>query len=471
MTDDDVLDEPLTTERFGPPQPAPRPSLFERLRDRLATRRALSRSSSAYDDSVQIVSGSGAPLRPGRARLEVVRRRQEALRGEGMQVQGEPVQSRFAMPVAGDAADPGIDPELGLGPLPDAMSPLGGGATPMPRVPAPPPLPAAAGMPPPKPRMEMPPLPPRRPGDPITPISGATMPPPRHTLGSTLGELPPPRLPGQPPASLPPRPIPDPLGEALSEFDRAAAAPGAVGEPRAWRPREVSQDAAAAPPRRFAGAAPSVRPGPSPVQLREGRRLLALFGAAALLMLVVGVASGRTTSPLPSSSSSARSAPPPRPAAQPSQPAARTSSPPTQLTVGPSAQSSQPAAPPAGTLTGTKVLGDGGTGFQIKDFRYGVHPNDFRIVLDMEGAGGSSPAPKVTIGFLDSTTLVIALDGVVPAGSTGQLPSGNPVVSVTLMQSSPVPGATAYQVKLAHPVTFGAFYALSPLRLVLDLAG
>jgi hypothetical protein len=436
LTDEDVLEQPVPVERFGPPQQAPRPSFFERLRDRFATRRALARSSSAFDDSVQIVSGTGAPLRLGRARLEVERRRQEALRMDPGTVPG-------GLPPAHDAE---ADDELsGLGPLPPLATPLRDMATRMPR-------------------------------------PGTQVPPPRHTLGSALGEVPaPPRMPLPPsapapraslPSAAPPRtPMPDPLGEALSSLDRDHAVPV---ESRPWRPRELPAEMVGGmATHSVAGRPAETAPqrGPSPSELRDGRRLLGLFGAATLVMLIVGIASGRTTSPLPASTGapSARSSTPAAPA--PTHPAARASSAPSQITLGPPAQQQQQAPAAGAQLTGLKVLGDSGSGYQVKGFRYGIHPNDFRIVLDLDASGSASGTPKATLGFLDSTTLLIALDGVVPAGSTGQLPSSNPVVSVTLLQQSPIPGATTYQVKLAHPVTFSAVYATSPLRLVIDIAG
>ena len=469
MTDDDVLDAPMQVDRFGPPLPAARPSLFERLRDRFAVRRALSRSSSAYEDQVQIISGLGAPLRPGRARLEVERRRQETLR---MDPGGIPDEA-----IAGfDVEEDDVDPELGLGPLPPLPTQFS--STPMPRPPSRPVVPGQMALPGTSitdPR--------RPPGDEtVPPVHRVPMPPPRHTLGSALGEAPTPTRPPLPPLPpLPPAtplsppapPVPDLLGEALSEYDRE---PGTVYEPRPWRPRDLAGDHPAAPPvsptpRRFAPAPPDAaeRQRPSPSQLRDGRRLLALFGAATLVMFIVGIVSGRTTSPRPASST-APSATAPAPAhSQPSTSQKRSSSS-SQTVIAPNPQASQAPGGTTPQLTGAKVLGDSGSGYQVKDFRYGVHPGDFRIVLDLDASGAASGTPKATVGLLDPTTLLVVLDGVVPAGSTGQLPSSNPVSAVTLLQQSPFPGATTYQIKLAHPVSFSAGYVTGPLRLVIDLA-
>jgi hypothetical protein len=321
---------------------------------------------------------------------------------------------------------------------------------------------------------QLPPLPP-------LPTRPSSMPAPRHTFDSALGDGPP-----RPMATPPVPPTPDPLGQALSDFDRDRAPGAAPAEPRPWRPREVPEEPASAaepPQRRFrrAGAAVGAAAGGAersrhtPSQLREGRRLLALFGAATLVMLVVGLVSGRTSSPLPSNSTTAQSSNPAPGAQQPgsSQPAAQPPAPaPSAAAPQPPAQ--KPVAPPAPAvpaLTGVKALGDGGTGYQVRAFRYGQHPNDFRIVLDFDAAGSASGTPRATVGFLDNTTLLVVLDNVVPAGSTGQLPNTGTVAGVSLMQPSPFPNAVTYQIKLAHPVTFTAGYIPGPLRLVLDLAG
>jgi hypothetical protein len=493
MTDDDVLGEPLPVERFAPPAQAPRPSLFERLRDRIAVRRALSRSSSAYDDQVQIVSGLGAPLRTGRARLEVERRRQEALRpdhdatGYGG---GRPLYDAARADAARFEPDAGMHPDADLdddgladlGPLPPPSQQIG--PTPMPRPVVDNPRPPSAAPPVSPGQMALPGTSVDNPlrtdaSDWRAPIHRTPMPPPRHTIGSVLGEMPPPQRPTVPPgppvppAAPPHPPVPDPLGEALSDFDRLDrdASGGSTYEPRPWRPREIAEDLT--PPRSVPAPADAAdRRAPSPSQLRDGRRLLAIFGAATLLMLVVGIASGRTVSPLPSSNTTSSNTPQ-QPKAKASQPAARLSQPPANA-VAPSLQPSQ--APIAGgppALTGTKVVGDSGSGYQVKDFRYGIHTNDFRIVLDYAPAGTATGTPKATVGFLDQTTIDVVLDGVVPAGSTGDLPSTNPVTSVTLQQPSPFPAATTYQIKLAHPATFSVGYVDTGgvLKLVIDITG
>ncbi|HXA28791.1 MAG TPA: hypothetical protein VN193_08585 [Candidatus Angelobacter sp.] len=479
LTDEDVLDEPIPVERFGPPQQA-RPSFFERLRDRVAVRRALSRSTAEYDDSVQIVSGTGAPLRSGRARTEVERRRLDSIQPAAPAMVG-------AQPAeAAELSDPGD--EVDLGPLPKTAPFVTPGGAHMPRPIQPgqlaipgtddhparqvmgTPMPTRAETPPDRdepPHPELPAAPPPRPDWPTPMRPNSPVPPPRHTLESAIGAPPP----------MAPRPTaPDPLAEALSEYERGRAA---SAEPRPWRPREIPEDMPQAEPAQPRGerAAPTVdRPRHSPSQLREGRRLLAIFGAATLVMLIVGVVSGRTTTPLPASNASSPSTQPSHAAnPAPSQPAARASAAAPQASAAAPQASARPAQNPAPAgvpqLTGVKVLGDTGSGYQVSDFRYGQHPNDFRIVLDMGPAGSAAGTPKATVGFLDSTTLLVAIEGVVPAGSTGSLPPGSVATGVSLLQPSPFPNAVTYQIKVARAVTFSAGYVPGPLRLVLDLAG
>ena len=483
LTDADVLDEPVPVERFGPPQQA-KPTLFERVRDRLAVRRALSRSAGEYDDAVQIVSGTGAPLRTGgRTRGEVGRRRQETMRMEPGAIPSD----------AAEPADPGD--EVDLGPLPPTNPFVSPGATPMPR-PGQLPLPGSEDAPghpvlgTPLPRGDTPPHPdheqarpsapiPPRPELPLTPRPlpplpvrpDNAIPPPRHTLDSVLGAAPP----------RPPAPAPDPLAEALSDFERDRNARMPNAEPRPWRPREIPEDTPAeqpqqAPePRRLGRAAAAIHRY-SPSQLRESRRLLLLFGLATVVMLLVGIVSGRTTTPLPNNTT-ARSSSSPAPAQQPasSQPAANSSTAPQPSAAAPQSAAPKPQASTAPasapSLNGAKVIGDGGTGYQVSAFRYGQHPNDFRVVLDMGAAGTATGTPKATIGFLDPTTMLVVLENVVPAGSTGSLPNTSTVTGVTLVQPSPFPNSITYQFKLARPVQFSGYYMTGPLRLVLDLAG
>ncbi|HEV7678053.1 MAG TPA: zf-HC2 domain-containing protein [Candidatus Dormibacteraeota bacterium] len=474
ITDADVLAEPVPVERFGPPLQS-RASFFERVRDRLAVRRTLSRSSAAYDDSVQIVSGSGAPLHTGRARLEVERRRQETLRMDPGGIPADPHEH----------AEPGDEIDE-LGPLPPTTPfanaermPRPGEVAPRTFEPLPRPadaIPRPAGLP------DQMPLPGT--GDPTHAVRGIPTPAPRPGMESRVDSSAPPHIPPLPP-SMQPRPAADALGQALSDFDRDRTMPPPHTEPRPWRPREFptgdapaaepEAEAAIAPPqRRFQRAAE--RSKHSPAQLRDSHRLLGLFGGATLVMLVVGIVSGRTSSPLPTATGTTAQQSAPAAPAQHSAAAAPSAKASTAPAANPAPATSGSAAPAPATaggpaLTGTKVLGDTGTGYQIRDFRYGIHPNDFRIVLDIDPSGAATGTPKATVGFLDPTTMLVSIQGVVAAGSTGQLPSTSTVTAVTLVNPSPFAGAVTYQIKLAHAVTFAAGYMAGPLRLVLDIAG
>jgi hypothetical protein len=129
-----------------------------------------------------------------------------------------------------------------------------------------------------------------------------------------------------------------------------------------------------------------------------------------------------------------------------------------------------PTPPPSPTvLTGAKTLGSPSSGFLLDDLRYGTHPNDFRIVLDFNGANARGAAPTVIAGFGDPTTLYIELAGVGPAAATPVPQAGNTVTAVRLLLPSPVAGRTVYELTLAHPVKLSAYYLLNPVRLVIDL--
>jgi hypothetical protein len=384
LTDEDVLAEPAPLERFrGGPVPAPRPGLIGRIREQIAVRRALTRRHAAGEESIEIVSGAGAPARRGWARVE---------------------------------AEP-----------PPAMPPH------VPPAPAPP---------------------------------GAGLPPAAHGPLATGDEAAPSWTPDEDEAEI------EMAGERVSGpalFQPMAgyedmrpsglrdSLNAGIGEP-------AMAEAAMAPEAPSSAAPPRPLIESSPSELRDGRRLLALFGAAVLVMFVVGLKSGQSTAPAPTAQST--TAPAPAQAAHPSAAPSHgaTASKP------PSLAPTAPVAPPASALSATQSLGGGGHGFQVRGLRYGVHPGDFRVVFDLAPAAPDAAGiPAATVGQLDPTTLVVAFAGVIPAGGTGQLPTSNPVASVSLLPNSPIPGTTAYQFKLAHPVQVKAYYTDSPLRLVLDL--
>lgn len=371
------------------PLAAPRAGVFARIRDYFAMRRVVSRAPrEVYDDSVEIISGTGAPIRAGRSRAELARRRSEALRPAGM-------------------------------PIPDAD----GDAD------------EAPGM--------------MRPN---TYVGHVNLEQTRREP-ALREQLPPPARPSA--AFHTEAPVVEPLTAPQRE----------TGTP--WQPREEN------PLTGWPMETPRQPIQPSPTEIREGRRLLALFSGAVLVMFAVGVASARSSSPIPAPAPSAQQSLPSAPVVPPSgAPAAsqqpQASAPAVQQP--PAAQPPPVSQQPAGALSGVHVLGDGGTGWQIQTIRYGDHTSFLRVAFDLAPGGGTTTgSPKVTIGLSDATTLLVEFNGVIPAGSVGSLPSAKFVTSVKLLQPSPVPGATVYQFKLARALTINPSYLSGPTRLIIDL--
>ena len=214
----------------------------------------------------------------------------------------------------------------------------------------------------------------------------------------------------------------------------------------------------------FAAAAarrPSIDAGAVLARLRIDMRTV-LAGGIVLILLLLGFVTGKHDTRLSSSEVLANTAP--SAAAQP----ATHSAPPTAAARSGAPAPAAPTAAPGGTpltLNNPQTLGSGATGFQVKEIRYGLHPNDYRIVVDFSGP--STGTPGTVIGFSDPTTMVVVLNQVASSGNTGTLPPGV-VTSVTLQPSS-TPGQTIYVFKLAHPVTVQASYVGGPTRLVIDL--
>ncbi|HEY0409154.1 MAG TPA: zf-HC2 domain-containing protein, partial [Candidatus Dormibacteraeota bacterium] len=319
LTDEDTLDEPTTVERFGP-LPAPRPGMVDRLREKMALRRALRVATlDDRDGGIEIVSGPGAPMRGARSRGDLARRRSEALR-PATRPDGGPWDGE------GGASAPVAERPVRREPTIDELLP-------------PPARPSSVGG------------------------SGAPAPP-----------------------------------EAGTDEDWPAWRPAA--EPEAPRRRRAGAGAAgAAAP---AGAARTV----------DGRRLTVVLGAAILLMFVVGVASARSTSPLPGTSSSG--SPPPAPVAPPQH---RAVVPPVVPPVAPA-----PAAPRSSAalpgLTGTVTVGEGAPGWSVQGIRYGAHTGYLRMVFDLQPAAGTaSGSPRATIGFQDPTTLIVSFDQATTPGA------------------------------------------------------
>jgi len=453
MTDDDGLDQPMPVERFGGgPVPAPRAGLLARVRDHFALRRALSRPANDAGDGVEIFSGTGAPSRgPRLSRAELARRRSEALRPSS-----------------------GVDIDAPAGMTPhDAVGEVTGRSEPAP------------------PRRE-PSLyqqlpPPARPSAYLGSETPARRPQPEPTdrRGSLAEEGletadrvgldwglsgPDPAPPRQTTTWRPPEvePVPAPS----TSWHPSPAPPSPPSPSTTWRPRDAAELAAAGALPPSIPPVPAAAP-PSPSQAREGRRLLALFGVAALVMFAVGLASAHSSSPVPTATTqpSTGQSSTGQPAGTQSQGAAPAPAP----TTVPPAQGQPPSQGEPGPvgvpgLNDAKTLGDGGTGWQVAAIRWGDHKGFLRAVFQLGPNGAVTGKPKVTVGFSDPTTMLVALYGVTPAGGTGSLPNTKVVSAVSLLQPSPIAGATVYQVKLVHAQTVNPiFTGTSPLLLVIDI--
>ena len=417
-------DEPAAPT--APPTPEPvvasvqraAPGFFDRIRDAVAVRFALMRSTATDDDldeSVQIVSGTGAPGWGGRRGQDTHRDRRERIAAASAAALERPAE---------------IEHEPVLPPIPvdyDYMPTHGAADTPTMLEPAP----AAS---PPEP----------------APVSGfAHAPTPIPTPAVAAEAL---------PHELPPHAEPAQLHTPPVKTEPAS--PG----------RHVSalQSGRASAKRTWAGlrSLGGARPGRTPIADHAlADRRLWVFGAAVVLLLVVGLLAGKSVT-LPRVASGPASVPnptavaltPPSAAATPAAPAH--SAAPTAVPT--------PAGPDPALLTSAQTLGSGGTGYQVQDLRYGAHPGDFRIVFDLTGA--SAALPSVQVGFGNPTTLYVEFSGTSADGPPAQPAAGGSVTSIRLLPSSALPGHLVYQLTLSHAVKLSTLYLRDPTRLVIDLS-
>jgi hypothetical protein len=189
------------------------------------------------------------------------------------------------------------------------------------------------------------------------------------------------------------------------------------------------------------------------------------FVAAVLVLGLIGVLVGKSTSSLPQAGTPATA---PHPSAAPS----------LQPSIAPSAAATPaptpaptPPPPPASPLhlSDVHTLGSGAAGYHVGSLRYGLHPNDFRMVFDLTGANVGTP--RVMIGFGNATTLYVEFVGVMPGGLPNDPLPGNTVVTAHLLSARTIAGRTIYEFDLAHSATVSAYYLLGPARLVVDLRG
>jgi Putative zinc-finger len=190
------------------------------------------------------------------------------------------------------------------------------------------------------------------------------------------------------------------------------------------------------------------------------RRIMAAIAAVAIIFITALVIGHRST---PSSSATAGRAP------AASAPAHASTTAPTAPPAPHAPAVRAPAV--AAALPGVQTFGAGATGFQVRDLRYGQQARFMRIVFDMGPVSGSSgTSPRITVSFTNPTTLLVTLNGTLPAGTTGNPPAHSVISSVTLVSSSG--GKTVYRIVVTHPVTATGLFLSGtspPLRFVLDL--
>jgi hypothetical protein len=175
---------------------------------------------------------------------------------------------------------------------------------------------------------------------------------------------------------------------------------------------------------------------------------IAGIGLIFVLALIIGHSSSRAPTPTAAKTAPATSA------TQPHQSAP--------------AQSSAAASAGAPTAASVQTFGAGDTGFQVIRLRYGLQAGFSRVVFDLGAAtSGAVGTPKVTVSFSSPTSLLVTLNGTVPAGSTGSPPPGKLISSVSLVSSTG--NKAVYRFALTRAATTTAFYLASPTRFVLDI--
>lgn len=194
-------------------------------------------------------------------------------------------------------------------------------------------------------------------------------------------------------------------------------------------------------------------------------RRLWLFGAATVVLILVGLLVGRQvtqTAPLiastiPRSTPAVHaSAPPPTTAPLP------------VATAAPATTPVIPAAPSPQQLTSAKTLGTGSSGFAVADVRYGEHPNDFRLVFDMAYPDTVTGDPTTVVGFDGPTTMYVEFAGVNGVSDIASMPKGQVVVSVTALPMARDSSRLIFKITLSKKAAFDAYY-LSGGRLVIDV--
>ncbi|MHB8537942.1 MAG: zf-HC2 domain-containing protein [Candidatus Dormibacteria bacterium] len=127
-----------------------------------------------------------------------------------------------------------------------------------------------------------------------------------------------------------------------------------------------------------------------------------------------------------------------------------------------------PIAPTPQQLTGAKTLGSGSGGFSVADVRYGLHPNDFRLVFDLAFPSTVTGSPTTVIGYSGPTTIDVEFTGVVGVSNVAAMPPGKVVVSVVPLPMARNTDRLVFKITLSKNAPFDAYY-LSGGRLVIDI--
>ena len=193
-------------------------------------------------------------------------------------------------------------------------------------------------------------------------------------------------------------------------------------------------------------------------------RRLWLFGAVTVVLMLVGLLIGRQvtqTGPLVAST-----IPRSTPAVRATTPA--TSAPLPIATAAPAPTALIPIAPTPQQLTKVTTLGNGSGGFSVADVRYGLHPNDFRLVFDLAFPNSVTGSPTTVIGYYGATTMYVEFTGVNGASNVAVMPPGKIVVSVVPLPQARNSDRLVFKITLSKTAPFDAYY-LSGGRLVIDV--
>ena len=408
--DEDDAELPFEAGLLSGPIRAPRPGLFERFKERIAVRRALSNAfRDDLDDSVEVVSGAGAPLRP-HSRVDLQRRRGEALRPTAAETSPAPprVQGHVLPPTATTVAPPPV-------PRPPAM----------PHRPQP-------GL-----REVLPP--------PARPSSNQPM--PRHHPGSGF-------------AAPPGRGI----VEVESVTHRVTREPWSILGPR----EEEQRSARPSSPQHT----PSDRRESRRVLTLVVGGLAAIFVVGMIsgrttTRLPLTPATSSVTQPQSGTGAPAQVAAPAQGAQQPAAPR-----PSAQAPAPAPAPASQPPPAVAPAPAGPVTIGSGGIGWKVDGFRFGDHKTYYRVVLDLGPAGAAPPdaSPTVTVTTQDAQHILVTIDGTSPPDAEPAVPPGAVITAMTLTTHAHGSSSITYRITVAHPVSVHPSLLTGPMRLLLDFS-